>query len=77
MHDLHPSPSPAVHVDGSVDPGPSRHVAVDDGALSSHRTADGTTVYVRCSCGGFIVLVSDRRGGWRQLSHAAAPGRRP
>lgn len=76
MHDLHASPSPAAHVVDPAAPDRPGHVAVGDGALSSHRTAGGATVYVRCSCGGFLVLGADRHGGWRQLGHAAGPGGR-
>lgn len=53
-------------------PTETAHTPRMDQVLSTHRTASGTSSYVRCSCGGFVVLTAERGGAWRQVSHAAA-----
>lgn len=46
------------------------HVALVDQVLSTHRTARGTSTYVRCTCGGFAILGVDVRGEMRRMGHA-------
>lgn len=50
---------------------PVAHAALVDQVLSTHRTARGTSTYVRCTCGGFVILGVDGRGETRQMGHAA------
>ena len=49
---------------------PTAHVALSDQVLSTHRTSRGASTYVRCSCGGFVILGVDGRGRTRQMGHA-------
>jgi hypothetical protein len=65
----HPIEEP--YVTTIVAPPADAHVPVAEDALSVHRTAAGTTSYVRCSCGGFLVVVADASGVSRWISHAA------
>lgn len=52
-------------------PPPTPHVPLEDKVLSSHRTARGTNRYVRCSCGGFVILAVDHDGTRHPMAHAA------
>lgn len=50
------------------------HVPITGQVLSTHRTSRGTSTYVRCSCGGFVVMAVDGYGTWREMGHAGRSG---